>query len=160
MVLFILTIGLPSVNTVFLYFIHRTTPSPGTPYIHIDGPMNNVTANVGDTVTLSCRIRGYPTPHYWWYRNDAYIQGNIGRMSVKNFTWGSRLRIRNVDTLDMGAFKCISENSAGSKTVIGKISLNPGKSFMSRVCWLVLVILVHLLLCFICFFYSFATLFL
>lgn len=114
--------------------------------------MNNVTANVGDTVTLSCRIRGYPTPHYWWYRNDAYIQGNIGRMSVKNFTWGSRLRIRNVDTLDMGAFKCISENSAGSKTVIGKISLNPGKSY--GVFWLV-DILIHLLLCFNC---SFSTL--
>lgn len=118
----------PTPSTEFPWTI-GTTPSPGTPYIHVDGPMNNVTANVGDTVTLSCRIRGYPTPHYWWYRNDAYIQGNIGRMSVKNFTWGSRLRIRNVDTLDMGAFKCISENSAGSKTVIGKISLNPEPVF-------------------------------
>ncbi|XP_071851463.1 inactive tyrosine-protein kinase transmembrane receptor ROR1-like isoform X3 [Apostichopus japonicus] len=87
--------------------------------------MNNVTADVGDTVTLTCRIRGFPIPNYWWYRNDAFIQGNVGRMSVKNFTWGSRLKIRNVDTLDMGAFKCISENTVGSKTVTGKVSLNP-----------------------------------
>lgn len=107
-------------------FYCRPTPSPGTPYIHVDGPMNNVTADVGDTVTLTCRIRGFPIPNYWWYRNDAFIQGNVGRMSVKNFTWGSRLKIRNVDTLDMGAFKCISENTVGSKTVTGKVSLNPG----------------------------------
>ncbi|XP_792459.2 inactive tyrosine-protein kinase transmembrane receptor ROR1 isoform X1 [Strongylocentrotus purpuratus] len=101
-----------------------TTPPPGTPYIAIDAPMNNETVIPGDSVTLNCRIRGYPKPTYWWYRNDAIIRDDIGRNVVREFKGGSTLTINNVGTLDTGSYKCIAANDNGTKSVQGSITLN------------------------------------
>lgn len=89
--------------------------------------MNNETVIPGDSVTLNCRIRGYPKPTYWWYRNDAIIRDDIGRNVVREFKGGSTLTINNVGTLDTGSYKCIAANDNGTKSVQGSITLNASK---------------------------------
>ncbi|XP_033636995.1 inactive tyrosine-protein kinase transmembrane receptor ROR1-like [Asterias rubens] len=104
----------------------RTAPADGIPEIKIDEPMNNETVSVGDKVTLLCRIRGFPQPEYWWYHKDAYMKDDVGRVTIRKYPWGSKLMIKNVDTLDAGFYKCIAQNDAGSKTTTGLITILPG----------------------------------
>ncbi|XP_038066705.1 inactive tyrosine-protein kinase transmembrane receptor ROR1-like, partial [Patiria miniata] len=104
----------------------RTAPADGIPEIKIDEPMNNETVSVGDKVTLLCRIRGFPQPTYWWYHKDAYMMDDVGRVTIRTYPWGSKLMIKNVDTLDAGYYKCIAQNDAGSKTTTGLVAILPG----------------------------------
>lgn len=108
-----------------------TTPEHGTEYITVDAPMNNETVMPGETVTLNCRIRGYPKPTYWWYRNDAIINNNAGRYTVREFNGGSTLSINDVGTLDTGTYQCIAANGE-TRTVEGSITLSANSQTYSE----------------------------
>ena len=89
--------------------------------------MNDEIVGIGQKVSLRCRIQGYPTPTYWWYKNSAFIQDGVGGMIIKEYSGGSKLTIRDVDTIHAGSYKCIAENTVGSKTVTGVITISPGE---------------------------------
>ncbi|XP_072173224.1 inactive tyrosine-protein kinase transmembrane receptor ROR1-like [Diadema setosum] len=91
-------------------------------YIAKERSMNNETGlRTGDKAILRCRIVGEPTPHYRWYKNDALLteQRRDRRITTREYEWGSKMTIRNVDTTDIGYYKCEAQNEAGIRSTTG-----------------------------------------
>ncbi|CAL8270500.1 unnamed protein product [Arctogadus glacialis] len=88
-------------------------------YIQLDAPMNNITTSPGHTAELFCRVSGDPLPAVRWLKNDAPVVQEPRRISYRPTTYGSRLRIRNLDTTDTGYFQCVATNSQGSVSTTG-----------------------------------------
>nr|XP_008522619.1 PREDICTED: tyrosine-protein kinase transmembrane receptor ROR1 [Equus przewalskii] len=77
--------------------------------------MNNITTSLGQTAELHCRVSGNPPPTIRWFKNDAPVVQEPRRISFRATNYGSRLRIRNLDTTDTGYFQCVATN--GKKVV-------------------------------------------
>ncbi|CAL8254949.1 unnamed protein product [Merluccius merluccius] len=92
---------------------------PGDKYIQLDAPMNNITTSLGHTAELFCRVSGDPPPAVRWLKNDAPVVQEPRRVSFRPTPYGSRLRIRNLDTTDTGYFQCLATNSQGSVSTTG-----------------------------------------
>lgn len=110
-----------NIGVVFTFWF-SFFPSSARYYIIMERPMNNETGlHTGDKATLRCRIVGQPMPHYRWYKNDALLteERRDRRITTKEYDWGSKLSIRNVDTTDTGYYKCEAENRAGTRTTTG-----------------------------------------
>lgn len=84
-------------------------------YLTLDEPMNNITTSLGQTAELHCKVSGNPPPTIRWFKNDAPVVQEPRRISFRATNYGSRLRIRNLDTTDTGYFQCVATN--GKKVV-------------------------------------------
>uniref|UniRef100_A0A669EBH3 Receptor tyrosine kinase like orphan receptor 1 n=2 Tax=Oreochromis niloticus TaxID=8128 RepID=A0A669EBH3_ORENI len=91
----------------------------GPHFIRLDAPMNNITTSVGHTAELLCRVSGNPPPTVRWLKNDAPVVQEPRRVSYRSTLFGSRLRIRSLDTTDTGYFQCVATNSQGSVSTTG-----------------------------------------
>ena len=96
-------------------------------YIQLEAPMNNITTSLGHTAELFCRVSGDPQPVVRWLKNDAPVVQEPRRISYRPTTYGSRLRIRNLDTTDTGYFQCVATNSQGSVSTTGVLFVKFGK---------------------------------
>ncbi|XP_062308196.1 inactive tyrosine-protein kinase transmembrane receptor ROR1 [Osmerus eperlanus] len=88
-------------------------------FLRLDAPMNNITTSLGQTAELLCRVSGDPAPSVRWLKNDAPVVQEPRRVSYRPTSYGSRLRIRNLDTTDTGYFQCVATNSYGSVSSTG-----------------------------------------
>lgn len=95
------------------------TTSDGPYFIRLEAPMNNITTSLGHTAELFCRVSGNPLPTVRWYKNDAPVVQEPRRVSYRSMPYGSRLRIRNLDTTDTGYFQCVAANSHGTVSTTG-----------------------------------------
>lgn len=93
--------------------------SDGDGFIRLEAPMNNITTSLGHTAELFCRVSGIPPPTVKWLKNDAPVVQEPRRVSYRSMTYGSRLRIRNLDTTDTGYFQCVATNSHGTVSTTG-----------------------------------------
>ncbi|OCT82600.1 inactive tyrosine-protein kinase transmembrane receptor ROR1 [Xenopus laevis] len=84
-------------------------------FLQLDEPMNNITTSLGQTAELHCKVSGNPLPTIRWLKNDAPVVQEPRRISFRTTNYGSRLRIKNLDTTDTGYFQCVATN--GRKTV-------------------------------------------
>eukprot|EP00066_Takifugu_rubripes_P024167 XP_011613433.1 PREDICTED: tyrosine-protein kinase transmembrane receptor ROR1 isoform X1 [Takifugu rubripes] len=88
-------------------------------FIRLEAPMNNITTSLGHTAELFCRVSGNPPPAVRWLKNDAPVVQEPRRISYRSTLYGSRLRIRNLDTTDTGYFQCVATNSQGTVSTTG-----------------------------------------
>uniref|UniRef100_A0A8C6TA42 Receptor tyrosine kinase-like orphan receptor 1 n=1 Tax=Neogobius melanostomus TaxID=47308 RepID=A0A8C6TA42_9GOBI len=95
------------------------TTSDGPYFIRLEAPMNNITTSLGHTAELFCRVSGNPLPAVKWLKNDAPVVQEPRRVSYRSMPYGSRLRIRNLDTTDTGYFQCVATNSHGTVSTTG-----------------------------------------
>lgn len=97
--------------------------------------LSNLTREAGDTVRFRCEFNGQPLPKVVWYKNEAPIEPEKGKIIVKNSRTSardpvdrvrSRLIINRLETHDIGFYKC--EASNGFKTVesIGVLQVKAG----------------------------------
>lgn len=98
-------------NSLFTLFSFPKTDY----FLTLDEPMNNITTTLGQTAELHCKVSGNPPPTVRWLKNDAPVVQEPRRISFRATSYGSRLRIRNLDTTDTGYFQCVATN--GRKTV-------------------------------------------
>ncbi|XP_005737084.1 tyrosine-protein kinase transmembrane receptor ROR1, partial [Pundamilia nyererei] len=105
----------PSMQAATLW----NTSSDGPHFIRLDAPMNNITTSVGQTAELLCRVSGNPPPTVRWLKNDAPVVQEPRRVSYRSTLFGSRLRIRSLDTTDTGYFQCVATNIQGSVSTTG-----------------------------------------
>ncbi|XP_076132215.1 inactive tyrosine-protein kinase transmembrane receptor ROR1 [Alosa pseudoharengus] len=89
------------------------------PFLQLEAPMNNITTSLGQTAELHCHVSGFPPPTVRWLKNDAPVVQEPRRVSYRPTTYGSRLRIRNLDTTDTGYFQCVATNAAGTVSTTG-----------------------------------------
>ncbi|XP_053726281.1 inactive tyrosine-protein kinase transmembrane receptor ROR1 isoform X1 [Synchiropus splendidus] len=93
--------------------------SGGPLFIHLDAELNNISTSLGLTAELYCRVSGNPVPTFRWLKNDAPVVQEPRRISYRSTPYGSRLRIRNLDTTDTGYFQCVATNSQGMVSTTG-----------------------------------------
>uniref|UniRef100_A0A8D3BG99 Receptor tyrosine kinase like orphan receptor 1 n=1 Tax=Scophthalmus maximus TaxID=52904 RepID=A0A8D3BG99_SCOMX len=92
---------------------------PGPSFIRLEAPLNNITTSLGHTAELFCRVSGNPPPAVRWLKNDAPVVQEPRRVSYRSTPYGSRLRIRNLDTTDTGYFQCMATNTQGTVSTTG-----------------------------------------
>lgn len=97
--------------------------------------MNNITTSLGHTAELFCRVAGNPPPTVRWLKNDAPVEQEPRRVSYRSTLYGSRLRIRNLDTTDTGYFQCVATNSQGTVSTTGVLFVKFGKCVFSVAGW-------------------------
>ncbi|ROL50356.1 Inactive tyrosine-protein kinase transmembrane receptor ROR1 [Anabarilius grahami] len=88
-------------------------------FLRLDAPMNNITTSLGQTAELHCYVSGNPPPTVRWLKNDAPVVQEPRRVSYRPTQYGSRLRIRNLDTTDTGYFQCVATNTYGTVSTTG-----------------------------------------
>lgn len=108
------------ISLVFFPFISPVSLClPGPFFIRLETPMNNITTSLGHTAELFCRVSGNPPPTVRWLKNDAPVVQEPRRVSYRSMPYGSRLRIRNLDTTDTGYFQCVATNTQGTVSTTG-----------------------------------------
>ncbi|HEV2692433.1 MAG TPA: pectinesterase family protein, partial [Verrucomicrobiae bacterium] len=65
-----------------------------------------VTTNAGSTVVFTTGVTGFPTPGLQWYKNNIGLAGQTG----------STLTLVNVQGTDVGSYKLVATNAAGTAT--------------------------------------------
>lgn len=100
---------------------------PSEPYLQLVTVMNNITTSLGQTADLHCHVLGKPKPTFQWLKNDAPVVPEPRRISFKTNDFGSRLRIRNLDTTDTGYFQCVAKNIAGTVSTTGILYVKFGE---------------------------------
>lgn len=98
-------------------------------FLRLDAPMNNITTSLGQTAEMHCHVSGNPPPTVRWLKNDAPVTPEARRISYKQTPYGSRLRIRNLDTTDTGYFQCVATNSYGTISTTGILFVKFGTLF-------------------------------
>lgn len=96
-------------------------------YLTLDEPMNNITTSLGQTAELHCKVSGNPPPTIRWFKNDAPVVQEPRRLSFRSTIYGSRLRIRNLDTTDTGYFQCVATNGKEVVSSTGVLFVKFGK---------------------------------
>ncbi|KAI5109387.1 inactive tyrosine-protein kinase transmembrane receptor ROR1, partial [Silurus meridionalis] len=102
-------------------------------FLRLDAPMNNITTSLGQTAELHCHVSGNPVPSVRWLKNDAPVTPEARRVSYRQTPYGSRLRIRNLDTTDTGYFQCVATNSYGTVSTTGILFVKFGRFFIKRI---------------------------
>lgn len=101
-------------------------------YLTLDEPMNNITTSLGQTAELHCKVSGNPPPTIRWFKNDAPVVQEPRRISFRATNYGSRLRIRNLDTTDTGYFQCVATNGKKVVSTTGVLFVKFGKQSPTR----------------------------
>uniref|UniRef100_A0A8C2JWW6 Ig-like domain-containing protein n=1 Tax=Cyprinus carpio TaxID=7962 RepID=A0A8C2JWW6_CYPCA len=83
------------------------------------------------TAELHCHVSGNPPPTVRWLKNDAPVVQEPRRVSYRPTPYGSRLRIRNLDTTDTGYFQCVAANTYGTVSTTGILFVKFGECFWS-----------------------------
>nr|XP_042903811.1 inactive tyrosine-protein kinase transmembrane receptor ROR1 isoform X1 [Parasteatoda tepidariorum] len=93
-----------------------------------------MTKQSGEKVNMRCDVKGQGPVYFRWYKNEAPVEEEKGRVEIKKYNpgngrVGSRLRIWNLDIHDTGYYKC--EAHAGAEaSVMGD---SDGPSHLPRV---------------------------
>lgn len=102
---------------------------PGTQgyFLEFLEPVNNITHFQGQTATLHCKVAGNPRPLIQWLKNDAPVDLDLGRITIRKTEAGSKLRIQELDTTDTGYYQCVASNSFKVISATGVLYVKLGK---------------------------------
>ncbi|GIY18698.1 ig-like domain-containing protein [Caerostris extrusa] len=86
--------------------------SPVRSDLRLERSLQNVTRESGESVKMRCDVRSEGPVHFRWYKNEAPVEEERGRVEIKRYTpgpgrIGSRLRIAHLDIHDTGYYKCV-----------------------------------------------------
>ena len=93
----------------------------------------NITKDSGETVRMRCEVKGHPAPKIRWYKNEAPLEPERGKVEVRKYSLdeygriGSRLKIAHVDIHDTGYYKCEATNEKHSVETTGILMVKAGK---------------------------------
>ncbi|XP_076339513.1 inactive tyrosine-protein kinase transmembrane receptor ROR1-like isoform X2 [Tachypleus tridentatus] len=100
-------------------------------FLRIERPLVNVTRFPGQKTKLICSFIGHPTPVIRWYKNEAPLQEERGRVDIKMVDKGkghvtSKLRLHYLDTLDTAFYKCEANNGFKTAETTGILKVSGG----------------------------------
>ncbi|GFY63034.1 ig-like domain-containing protein [Trichonephila inaurata madagascariensis] len=81
---------------------------------------------------MKCEVKGRPIPKIRWYKNEAPLEPERGKVDVRKYNSGygkigSRLRILHVDIHDTGYYKCEATNDKHSVETTGILMVKAGR---------------------------------
>ena len=87
--------------------------------------LQNVTAGVGETVVLKCKVKSSKiVPRITWYKDDQVIQPGHPSYKIHLFRHRSRMKIRHLKLEDGGKYKCEVTNVAWTVASESWITIN------------------------------------
>lgn len=97
--------------------------------------LKNTTKESGESLKVKCEVEGEPPARsIKWFKNEAPLQEEQGRVKVKSNLKGSDtqwsiLRFRELETLDTGFFRCEASNGKVTvkSTAVIKVNVGSGK---------------------------------
>lgn len=94
----------------FIHFAGAPSTSPRSD-LRLERSLVNITRESGESVKLRCDVLGQGPVYFKWYKNEAPVEEEKGRVEIKKYNpgpgrIGSRLRISNLDIHDTGYYKC------------------------------------------------------
>uniref|UniRef100_A0A0R3RYR0 Ig-like domain-containing protein n=1 Tax=Elaeophora elaphi TaxID=1147741 RepID=A0A0R3RYR0_9BILA len=126
----------------------KTLDAVGDNHFRLKASVLRVTE--GETVTLSCPVRGFPEPTVQWYKNDVPVA------STEQITFLEKdLQIAKVEFDDEGVYSCVARNSFSiyfeGKNTLWESRLDRGLKVKSSYRWIypLIIIIIMLLLLFI-----------
>ncbi|XP_069876144.1 titin-like [Dipodomys merriami] len=78
----------------------------------------------GDSVILECVISGEPQPVVTWFQNGVPLKPNQ-KFQCEAINCSYRLYINNVNSQDLGNYKCVAENNSGTAESILNLTVEP-----------------------------------
>ena len=97
------------------------------PPFFLKKPLDKITANESDSLTLLCLVGGTPEPEVEWFKHGAHIP--FERASVFP---GSRLTVTTVVPDDSGRYQCSSANSVGQLHHVFEVTIKRKNRFFCR----------------------------
>ncbi|KHJ49017.1 CHDCT2 domain protein [Trichuris suis] len=94
----------------------------------IEAPVN-VDADVGESVTFTCRVTGYPRPRVQWFLNGALIR-ETGH--VRMTAGGQILLIQVTGLKDSGVYTCVAENTISQASSTAFLQVRSAPQFKIR----------------------------
>jgi len=87
-------------------------------YLTLIKPLTNVTREAGGNIRLKCEFAGNPLPKVQWYKHEAPIEPEKGKIQIRSTRMRgehhdrvrARLLINRLDTHDIGFYKCEASN--------------------------------------------------
>ncbi|XP_059801136.1 triple functional domain protein-like isoform X4 [Hypanus sabinus] len=99
-------------------------------------PLTDVSCEIGETVTLKCKVCGRPKAMITWKAPDHSILSNDGRNSIMYSDSGeATLKILNVTTDDDGTYTCVAVNDVGSASSSAILRVLGPRSDGRRIIW-------------------------
>lgn len=86
-------------------------------------PLKMHTAPQGYECYMSCAVRGDPTPHVTWYRNNISLNTNTNYL-ITNTCGVCSMLILRVGPKDTGEYKVIADNALGRAECSTKLTVN------------------------------------
>ena len=82
-------------------------------------------ANMGDSVTLECRVLAMPTPHYFWQLRGGNLSSSLSHQVSTNGLV-STMTVASVRASDYGDYTCVAVNLV-SRRAFSLQLLTPGE---------------------------------
>lgn len=125
----ILTQPFYSFIMVCVYYFHdaerKVPPS-------FDLPLKPVTLNEGETLSLSCHVRGTPPLKIEWMKDRRELKSSANT-KITFVDGTATLVLLNVSKTDAGDYLCKATNEAGSEFCKSRVTIK-GISFLTHVC--------------------------
>ena len=67
----------------------------------------------GESLTVSCRASGNPTPIIQWFRDDQLLHGNLSISISQRSNGISQLTVIGFANENVGMYSCVAVNSLG-----------------------------------------------
>ncbi|KAL0979469.1 hypothetical protein UPYG_G00185480 [Umbra pygmaea] len=87
------------------------------PTILESGHQSELSATVGEELTLECRVTGTPAPHISWMKNGATLEDSDNQR-IDVATDGSTLTLLRLRFEDSGTYTCLAVSPAGQESKI------------------------------------------
>lgn len=106
------------------FLFHGLSAPLSVPPFFLKKPLDKITANESDSLTLLCLVGGTPEPEVEWFKHGAHIP--FERASVFP---GSRLTVTTVVPDDSGRYQCSSANSVGQLHHVFEVTIKRKNRF-------------------------------
>lgn len=107
-----------------MYLFRPTLIFPGGP--NITYSLNEATGVQGQTISLPCRVKGYPLPKIIWTKNGQPLLDQR-KVVASNGT----LNIKNLQRNDKGWYVCTAVNTKGNKGSVAVMVKVLGKNLIN-----------------------------
>ena len=86
---------------------------------------------MGQTLNISCKISGKPTPEVAWYKDRTELQ-DTDRVHIDSSGDSTSLVVTNATELDAGRYSLCLENDCGRDTFAISVSIVGKKNIFNR----------------------------
>ncbi|XP_073797157.1 obscurin isoform X42 [Danio rerio] len=98
-----------------------------------DAVLTDLTAELGQTVKLACKVTGVPKPQVTWYKDGHAVEADPHHIIIEDPDGSCTLILDNMTADDSGQYMCFATSSAGNASTLGKITVQVPPRFVNKI---------------------------